>query len=70
MGSITTCKMNETYGLGQNFGNNYISELEKIDREEVLRAAKKYILPDNYVMVTVGAGPKAEISDQEPVPGN
>ncbi len=62
--------LNETYGLGQNFGNNYISELEKIDREEVLRAAKKYILPDNYVMVTVGAGPKAEISDQEPVPGN
>ncbi len=56
--------LNETYGLGQNFGNSYIDEIEKIDGQEVLRTAKKFILPDNYVMVTVGAGQKTEDSDQ------
>ena len=52
--------LNETYGLGQNFGNSYIDEIEKIDGEEVLRTAKKFILPDNYVMVTVGASQRTE----------
>lgn len=57
--------LNETYGLGQNFGNNYISEIEKVDREDVLRAAKQFILPDNYVMVTVGASQKSEDREQK-----
>ncbi|MBI5559635.1 MAG: insulinase family protein [Deltaproteobacteria bacterium] len=47
--------LNETYGLGQNYGNRYISEIEKVDAEKVLAVARKYILPEHYVMVTVGA---------------
>jgi len=57
--------LNETYGLGQNFGNSYIDEIEKIDAEEVLRTAKQFILPDNYVMVTVGAPQKIEDEEQK-----
>ncbi len=47
--------LNETYGLGQDYGNRYINEIEKIDAAKVLEVARKYILPDHYVMVTVGA---------------
>lgn len=47
--------LNETYGLGQDYGNRYIGEIEKIDAERVLAVARKYIQPDHYVMVTVGA---------------
>ncbi|MFH1217629.1 MAG: pitrilysin family protein [Pseudomonadota bacterium] len=47
--------LNETYGLGQDYGNRYISEIEKIDAQKVLEVARKYILPDQYILVTVGA---------------
>ena len=47
--------LNETYGLGQDYGNRYITEIEKIDTQKVLEVARKYIQPDHYVMVTVGA---------------
>ncbi len=47
--------LNETYGLGQDYGNRYIDEIEKIDAARVLDVARKYIQPDHYVMVTVGA---------------
>ena len=48
--------LNETYGLGQDFGNMYIQAIKGIDAAEVLQAARKYILPEAYVMVAVGAG--------------
>jgi zinc protease len=47
--------LNETYELGQDFGNRYIREIEQVDGEAVLEVANKYILPDHYVMVSVGA---------------
>lgn len=47
--------LNETYDLGQDFGNRYIEEIEKIDAEQILEAARKFIQPDHYVMVSVGA---------------
>ena len=47
--------LNETYGLGQNFGNEYIQAIEEVDPAAVLRVAKKYILPEAYIMVAVGA---------------
>ncbi|MBU4261565.1 MAG: insulinase family protein [Proteobacteria bacterium] len=47
--------LNETYGLGQDYGNRYIDEIEKIDGPRVLEVARRYIQPDHYVMVTVGA---------------
>lgn len=48
--------LNETYGLGQDFGNRYIQELGRVDAAKVLEAAQRYIQPDHYVMVTIGAG--------------
>ena len=48
--------LNETYGLGQDFGNRYIEFIKEIDAAQVLEVARKYILPDAYVMVAVGAG--------------
>ena len=47
--------LNETYGLGQNFGNRYIQSIQEIDAAAVQQAAKKYILPEAYIMVAVGA---------------
>jgi zinc protease len=48
--------LNETYGLGQDFGNRYIEAIKAIDAVQVLAVAQKYILPDAYIMVEVGAG--------------
>ena len=47
--------LNETYDLGQDFGNRYVENIEKIDAEKVMEIARKFILPDHYVMVLVGA---------------
>lgn len=47
--------LNETYGLGQDYGNRYVTEIDKIDGQRVLEVARRYIQPDHYVMVTVGA---------------
>jgi zinc protease len=51
--------LNQTYDLGQNFGNEYIDAIEKVDTQVVLEAAQKFIQPNHYVMVTVGAPGKA-----------
>jgi zinc protease len=48
--------LNETYDLGQDFGNKYIEAIKNVDATEVLQMARKYILPKSYVMVAVGAG--------------
>ncbi|MGW8161598.1 MAG: M16 family metallopeptidase, partial [Desulfobulbales bacterium] len=48
--------LNETYGLGQDYGNRYIAAIRAVDTATVLAAAQKYILPDAYVMVEVGGG--------------
>ncbi len=47
--------LNETYGLGQDYGNRYIESIREIDGATVLEVARKYILPHAYVMVAVGA---------------
>ena len=47
--------LNETYGLGQDFGNRYIEAIKAVDATKVIEVARKYILPDAYVMVAVGA---------------
>lgn len=47
--------LNETYGLGQDYGNRYIAEIEKIDQKKVQDVARRYILPNHSVLVTVGA---------------
>ncbi len=54
--------LNETYNLGQDFGNRYIEKIEEVDVNSVLAVARKYILPDNFVMVSVGA---QAVTDEE-----
>lgn len=56
--------LNETYGLGQDFGNRYVHALEQVDTQTVRAMARKYIRPSNYVQVTVGANPLLPV--QEP----
>lgn len=51
--------LNETYGLGQDYGLYYQEEIAKVTPEKVLEIARKYIQPDHYVMVTAGAATKA-----------
>ncbi len=57
--------LNETYGLGQDFGNRYIQAIEEIDAGKVIEVARKYILPDAYVMVAVGADPAEKALEPE-----
>jgi len=47
--------LNETYDLGHDFGSRYIEAIREIDAARVLEVARKYILPEAYVMVAVGA---------------
>ncbi len=56
--------LNETYNLGLDFGSRYITALESVTPEQILEAAVKYIQPDHYVMVTVGAEPEEDISPE------
>jgi zinc protease len=43
----------EYYGLGLDYPEKYPSFIQSITREEVLRVAKKYLHPRNYVLVIV-----------------
>ncbi|MHB1185235.1 MAG: M16 family metallopeptidase [Desulfobulbia bacterium] len=56
--------LNESYGLGQDFGNRYVHAIEQVDAATVRAMARKYILPSSYVQVTVGAAPP--LAAQEP----
>lgn len=47
--------LDETYGLGLDYGNEYIHEISMVSAEQVMATAEKYIQPDHYVLVTVGA---------------
>ncbi|MFA6899582.1 MAG: insulinase family protein, partial [Desulfurivibrionaceae bacterium] len=59
--------LNETYGLGQDFGNRYVHAIEQVDAATVLAMARKYIRPSNYVQVTGGAAPlQAEAQEAAP----
>ena len=56
----------ETYALGQDFGNRYIEEISRVDAEQVLAAARKYITPGHYVLVSVGASsPAAKMAGEQ-----
>ena len=57
--------LNETYGLGQDFGNHYIDAIEQVDADTVQAVAQKYILPEHYVMVAAGAGPAEDTDVQK-----
>jgi zinc protease len=44
----------EYYGLGLDYPEKYRSLIESVTREEVLRVAKAYLHPENYILVIVG----------------
>ncbi len=56
--------LNESYSLGQDFGNRYIHAIEQVDTATVLKMARKYICPSNYVLVTVGAATSMKSEEQ------
>jgi len=43
----------EYYGLGLDYPEKYPSLIRSVTREEVLRVAKKYLHPKNYILVVV-----------------
>jgi len=46
--------LNETYGLGLDFARRYQTYLEAVTPEQVQAAARRYLQPERYVMITVG----------------
>ena len=44
----------EYYGLGLEYPEKYPALIQSVTREEVLRVAKKYLDPKNYILVIVG----------------
>lgn len=46
--------INELYGLGFNFSEQYLKNIKEVTKEDVQRIAKKYLTPKNYVLVQVG----------------
>jgi len=47
--------LDETYHLGLDFGNRYVEAIERVTAAEVREIARKYIQPNHYVMISVGA---------------
>jgi zinc protease len=51
---VSTYAWNEYYGRSPDHFVKYADELKKITREDILRVAKKYIIPEKMVMTVVG----------------
>ena len=51
----------EFYGLGNDFIGKYPGYINRVTAEEVLDAARKYLHPDNYVLVVVAKQSEARI---------
>ena len=48
-----TIAFDERYGLGGGFYRRYPEEIEKVNKEDVLRVARRYIDMDSYALVIV-----------------
>jgi zinc protease len=46
--------LNEIYGLGWDFPEKYVREIQAVDAAKVLDVAQRYLHPDRYVLVTIG----------------
>ncbi|MDA8084111.1 MAG: pitrilysin family protein [Nitrospiraceae bacterium] len=51
----------ELYHLGLDYIDNYKGYIQAVTKEDVLRVAKKYLDPKNYVLVIVGNIPKTDL---------
>jgi predicted Zn-dependent peptidase len=53
--SVATRVINlKMYGLPKNYYNNYISNINKLTKKDLINAAKKYIHPENMFIVISG----------------
>jgi zinc protease len=43
----------EYYGLGLNYPEKYPTLIRSVSREEILRVARVYLHPENYILVVV-----------------
>jgi zinc protease len=46
--------LDELYGLGYDHMPKYIQKIESVTQKDVNRAVKEIILPEQYILVTVG----------------
>lgn len=46
--------LNEIYGLGWDFPERYVREIQRVNAARVLEVAQKYLTKDRYVIVTIG----------------
>lgn len=44
----------QRYGLAEDYYENYLNELDKVSKEDIMAMAKKYIRPENMVLTVVG----------------
>jgi zinc protease len=51
----------EFYGLGLDYVDNYKKFIEAVTKDDILRAAKKYLSTESYVLVVVGDIEKAAL---------
>lgn len=56
----------EFYNLGGNYIEKYPDYINKVTREDVLQAAKKYLSTDKYILVIVGDREKTGLTDLKP----
>jgi zinc protease len=54
------------YNLGDDYIERYPDYINHVTKEDVLRVAKKYLIPENYVLVVVGNKKKINLSDLQP----
>jgi predicted Zn-dependent peptidase len=50
----------EYYGLPTNYLENYLENIKKVSSEDILRVAKKYLKPDQTIVLVVGNKEKFE----------
>jgi zinc protease len=53
----------EFYGLGLDYAEKFPEYINSITKEDILRVAKKYLDPENYVLVVVADQKKAHVKD-------
>lgn len=54
------------YNLGDDYIEKYASYIKAVTKEDVLKAARKYLSAEDYVLVTVGNKKKINLSDLQP----
>ncbi|HDK17035.1 MAG TPA: insulinase family protein [Nitrospirae bacterium] len=55
----------EYYGLGVDYVNNYPGYINSVTKEDVLEAAKKYLDPEQFILVVVADKDKASIVENK-----